>query len=147
MKSIFLLVILTLSIAITGSVFAEPPHDEVNPIRVLKAALNLDDDQIMALGEIIQTRATEVKAIKAEIHETQALLEDLLKNEEPDQAEVGGLVLDIRALKQEVGQGHAAYQQSFLDLLTEMQHQRLGHIRRIQVAERAADVLQHLKLF
>ena len=146
MKFKLLLATLILTIAFTGSVFAEEASDKTRPAHVLKAALNLSDEQVAALREIIEGRTAEVKAITDEIHELQAQLEELLKSDDPDEAEVGGLVLDIRALKQEIGQGHAGYQQAFRELLTPMQVERLGHINRIAVADRAAEILHQLKL-
>lgn len=149
MKSKLSLVTLTLTLAIvfTGSAFANEPHDKAQPARILKAALNLDDEQVMALRDLIEGRAAETQAIHVEIQLLQTQLEELVKSAEPDPAEVGGLVLDIRVLKQEVGEGHGAYQQSFRDILDPMQQERLGHIHRIAVAASAAEVLHKLKLF
>lgn len=146
MKYKLLLAALTLAIAFTGSVFADEAYDKVPPARVLKAALDLSDEQVTALRDLIEARTEEVKAIKEDIHELQAQLEDLVKSESPDPDEVGGLVLDIRGLKQEIGQGHEAYQQSFRELLTAMQVERLGHINKIALADRAAEVLRDLRL-
>ena len=146
MKSKLLLVTLTLAMVFSGAVFAEEAFDNVPPARVLKAALNLSDEQVTDLRELIEARVAEVKAINDEINEVQAQLEALLKSTMPDQSEVGGLVLDIRELKQEIGQGHEEYQQSFRELLNPMQLQRLGHINRIAAADRAAEVLHKLKL-
>ena len=146
MKSKLLLAALTLAIVFTSSVIADEPYDNVPPARVLKVALNLSDEQMTALRDLIETRAAEVKAINEEINELQAQLEELLNSEAPDQAEVGGLVLDIRGFKQEIGSGHEAYQQSFRELLTAMQLERLQHINQIALADRAAEVLRELRL-
>ena len=146
MKLKLLIVTLALAIAFTGSAVAEPPDGEAHPARVLKVALNLDDEQLIDLRDIIESRAAEVKTIKEEVHELQAQLEELVKSDDPDPAEVGGLVLDIRTLKQEIGEGHAAYQQSFRDILTSDQVERLSHISRIALADRAGEVLHKLKL-
>ena len=146
MKSFLLIASLSLVIAFTGNVIADPGHDNAPPARVLKVALNLDDDQLTALRELIETRSGEVKAINEEIHELESQLKALLESDAPDQTEVGGLVLDIRTLKQEIAQGHEAYQQSFRAILTPDQVERLGHINRIAIAARAADVLHKLKL-
>ena len=146
MKTRLMLAALTLAIAFTGSVVAEQPNDKAQPARVLKVALNLDDEQLIALRDLIESRAAEVKTINGEVQELQAQLEELVKSDGPDPAEVGGLVLDIRTLKQEIGEGHAAYQQSFRDILTSEQEERLGHINRIALADRAGEVLHKLKL-
>ena len=146
MKTRLMLAALTLAIAFSGSVVAEQPNDKAQPARVLKVALNLDDEQLVALRDLIESRAAEVKAIAEEVHELQSQLEELVKSDDPDPAEVGGLVLDIRTLKQEIGAGHAAYQQSFRDILTPEQVERLGHINRIALADRAGEVLHKLKL-
>ena len=146
MKSKLLLATLALAVAFSGSVVADEAYDKVPPARVLKVALNLDAEQMTASRELIKNRAAEVKVINEEITELQSQLEELLKSDAPDQMEVGGLVLDIRALKQEIGQGHEVYQQSFRGLLTPMQVERLGHIHKIAIADRAADVLHELKL-
>ncbi len=146
MKFKLLLATLTLAIIVTGSVFANEAHDKAQPARVLKAALNLSDEQMTDLRELIEARAEEVKAINEEIHELQVQLEELVKSDTPDPAEVGGLVLDIRTLKQEIGQGHEGYQQSFRELLTDVQVERLGHINQIALADRAAEVLRDLRL-
>lgn len=146
MKTKLLLASLALALAFTSSVVAEEAYDRVQPVRVLKQALNLGDEQVTALRELIEDRHADVRASNEEIRELQAQLEELLKSEAPDQAEAGGLVLDIRELKQEIGQGHQAYQQSFRDLLTPEQVERLGHIHRIAMADNAADVLNKLNL-
>jgi len=147
MKSKLLLVTLTLAIAFTGSVYADEPYDKAPPARILKVALNLDDGQVAALRVIIEDRATEVGVINDQVAELQAQLEDLLKSDAPDPAaEVGGLVLDIRGLKQEIRPIFERYQQSFRELLTRMQLERLGRINQIAVADRAAEVLRELRL-
>jgi len=146
MKTTLLLVTLSLAIVFTGSAFADEAYDKVPPARVLKAALNLSEEQGEALGELIKARVEEVKAINEDIHELEAQLKELLKSETPDQAEVGGLVLDISELKQEIRQGHEAYQQSFRDMMTAEQTKRLGHINQIALADRAAEVLRDLRL-
>lgn len=146
MKSKLILATLALAIAFSGWVVADEAYDKVSPVRVLKVALNLDAEQVTALRELIKNRAAEVKLIGKEIHELQVQLEELLKSDTPDQTEVGGLVLDIQALKQEIGQGHEVYQQSFRDLLTPMQIDRLRNINKIAIADRAGDVLHTLNL-
>ena len=146
MKSNLLTLTLSLAILFTGSVFADKPNDQPPPVRVLKIALDLSDQQVADLRDLIQARALEVRGVNGEIQEVQADLEELLKSDAPDPAEVGGLVLDILALKQEIGQGHEAYQQSFRDILTPEQVERLGHINRIALADRAGKVLHKLRL-
>ncbi len=150
MKSKLLLVsftlTMTLAIAFTGSVFADEPYDKAPPARVLKIALNLDDEQVVALRDLIGDRSTEAGAIRDQVTELQAQLDDLLISDAPDPAEVGGLVLDIRGLKQDIKQVFKNYQQSFRELLTPMQLERLARINRIAVAERAAEVLRELRL-
>lgn len=146
MKSKLLLATLTLTIIFTGSVIADEAFDNVPPARVLKVALNLSDEQMMALGELIDTRTAEVKALNEEKHVLQTQLEELLHSEAPDQAEVGGMVLDIRGIKQEIRSVQETYQQSFRELLTVMQLERLQHISQIALADRAAEVLRELRL-
>ncbi len=146
MKSKLLLVALCLAFIFSGTVFAGEPFDNAPPARVLKAALNLSDEQTTALRELIETRVSDVKAIEEQINELQSQLEELLQTEEPDPAEVGGLVLDIHTLKQEIRQGHEDYQQSFRDLLTAMQLDRLEHINLLALADRAAEILHKLRL-
>ena len=102
MKPKLLLITLTLAIAFSGSVFADKPNDKAPPARVLKVALNLDDAQVVALRNLIEDRATDIRAINDQVAELQTQLEDLFNSDTPDPAEVGGLVLDIRGLKQEI---------------------------------------------
>ncbi len=146
MKSQILLTTLILAITFTGSVFANEHHDKAPPARVLKVALNLDDGQVVALRSLIENRATEVGAIRDQVTELQAQLDDLLNSDAPDPAQVGGLLLDIRGLKQDIRQVLENYQQSFRELLTPPQLERLARINKIAVAERAAEVLRELRL-
>jgi len=145
MKSKLLFVTLSLVIIFTGSVSAEEPNDNA-PARVLKAALNLTDEQVVVLRDLIEARTMENKVITDQMREMQAQLEDLLKSEAPDPTDVGGLVLDIRGLKQEVRQNHESFQQLFRELLTPMQLERLVRINQIALAGRAAEVLRELRL-
>ncbi len=145
-KSLFTIFTLLFALALSGSVTAQKHTDKVPPAHVLKFALNLDNEQATALRDLIVARMAEVKIVKEEIGARQAQLDELLKTQQPDPLEVGGLVLDIRELKQVIAQGHDDYQQSFRALLRTEQVQRLNQINRVAVAERAAEVLQRLNL-
>ncbi|GMR15421.1 MAG: hypothetical protein BMS9Abin30_1049 [Gammaproteobacteria bacterium] len=146
MKSKLLFVTLALAIMFTGTASAEELNDNAPPVRVLKAALDLTDEQVVALHDLLEARGMENKAIADQIREIQAQLEDLLKSDAPAPAEVGGMVLDIQGLKQEVWQNHESYQQSFRELLTPEQLDRLVRINKLALANRASKVLRELKL-
>jgi len=146
MKSKLLLITLAITVVFSGAVFAEERFDNVPPVRVLKVALDLTDEQVMDLRELIGARKAEFKEINGEVRELETQLEALLKSDTPDPSEVGGLVLDIRALKQEIVQGHQVYQQDFRELMTPTQVERLRNINKIALADRAAEVLGELSL-
>ncbi len=146
MKSKLLFVTLALLIIFTGPVSADESNDNTPPVRVLKAALDLTDEQIVELRDLLEARATDNKALADQIHGLKDELEDLLKSDAPDPTEVGGLALDIQGLKQEVWQNHESYQQSFRELLTPGQLDRLVRINKLALADRASKVLRELKL-
>jgi len=139
--------ILAFSLAVIPQfALADEAYDKVPPGLVLKTALSLNDEQAEDLRLLIKARSEEVGTIKGEIDELKAQLEALLKGDSPDPVQVGELVLDIQALKEEKREGREQYHQSFHEILTPRQMNQLGHIKKIALADRAAEVLRDLGL-
>lgn len=146
MKSRQLFLTLILVLICVNPLFARDLPTDASPLRVLKAALHLTEDQVTELRGFLEVRAAAIDATTDQIHLLQAQLEEILKSDAPDPLEVGELVLETRVLRGEIGQHHEEFRAAFGDLLTPEQEERIGHINRIALANRAAEVLSQLRL-
>lgn len=146
MKSKFRFLILTLALICQSSTFAQGLPEDASPVRVLRAALGLNQDQVTALNTLLRERAAAIKSTNDQVHLLQEELEGILQGDAPDPLEVGELVLAIRMERAEIGQHHAQFQEAFRSLLTPRQIERIGHIHRIAMANRAAEALRQLRL-
>ena len=109
-------------------------------------ALDLTEDQVIEIRALVETRAVEIKSIADQIHMLQRQQEEALKSDAPDPMEVGELVLAVRMLRQEIRRHQEDFRMAFRLLLTPRQMERVGHINRIALANRAAEALSQLGL-
>jgi Spy/CpxP family protein refolding chaperone len=91
--------------------------------------LGLSDGQVQAWITILQAREAAMQPLAAQVGQHQELLGHLLQSPTPDPATVGQVLIETRALEQQVGaiQQQAAAQ--FEQLLNSDQQQRLESIR------------------
>lgn len=147
MKPRLLLATLILVLASVNPLFAREKPADVSPLKVVKAALRLTEDQVTELRGLLQVRADEIAATTDQINMLQAQLKDIFASGTPDPAEVGELVLETRALREEIGQYQEDFKLAFEDLLTPEQHARAGRIHGIALATKAAKALSQLGVY
>lgn len=147
MKSRLLFATLILVLVCGNPLFAREKPADVSPLRVVKAALQLTEDQVTELRVLLQTRAVEVAATTSEIDALQAQLKAIFESNAPDPVEVGELVLETRALREEIGQYQEDFKLAFENLLTPEQHARAGRIHGIALATKAAKALSQLGVY
>jgi len=146
MKFKLLIITLGLLVAFQSPVFAQDDRGGHHPVGVLKAALGLTQEQVTLLRELIQARSAAVKENTAEIEAAKQQMEEETQAELPDPQLIGELVLEIRTLRQEVGEHQRAFQAAFREMLTADQTKRLAQVKRAALMNQAAKVLDHLKL-
>ena len=147
MKIKLLFITLTLGLVCGGSLLAQGAPTDTSPVRVLRAALDLTEDQVIEIQALIKARAVEIELISDRIHQLQRQQEEAMKSDRPaDPLEVGELVLEVRMLRQEIRRTHEDFRMAFRLVLTERQIERIGRINRIALANRAAEALSQLGL-
>jgi hypothetical protein len=99
------------------------------PIIAISTILQLSEDQVHALGAMIEARETALRPLAEELQRHQQALDQFLRTPDPDPATVGRLVLETRALTAAAarvgGQGAAQFEQ----VLLPEQLEKLQHIR------------------
>ena len=146
MKSRFLFLTFILIAVCVNPLFARDLPADASPVRVLKIALHLTEDQVAGLRGLLEIRAIENDGTTDQIQLLQAQLEEILQSDAPDALEVGELVLETRVLRKEIGQHNEEFRVAFRDLLTPEQKERIGQINRIALANQAAEALKQLRL-
>ena len=146
MKSRFLFLTFILIAVCVNPLFARDLPADASPVRVLKIALHLTEDQVAGLRGLLEIRAIENDGTTDQIQLLQAQLEEILQSDAPDALEVGELVLETRVLRKEIGQHNEDFRVAFRDLLTPEQKERVGQINRIALANHAAEALKQLRL-
>ena len=68
MKFKLLFITLTLGLVCGGSLLAKGVPADASPVRVLRAALDLAEDQIIEIRALVEARAVEIKLIADRIH-------------------------------------------------------------------------------
>ena len=134
-----------ISIVVFALVLALPLAAQT-PEEVLRGVLNLNDDQIAALQQLLQARASAIQPIEVQIRQTEAQLAQLLYSESPDPCVVGALAQTIHSLRRQVGGHFEQFQQSFAAILNDDQKQRLEFIFGVERALHAAGALHQLGL-
>lgn len=146
MKSRLVFLTLTLALTCGSPLYAMEPPPEAKPLQVLRAALNLTEEQVTDIRDLLQLRADAIDATSEQIQLLQAQMEEILQSDTPDPLEVGEIVLETRDLRKEISQHQEDFQSDFHLLLIPEQIQRIGHINRIDLANRAAEALRQLRL-
>ncbi len=146
MKSKLAFLTLTLVLICTGPLYAAEPRSEANPLQILRAALDLTQEQVTDIRGLLEIRADAIGTISEQIQLLQKQLEEILKDDTADALEVGEIVLETRDLRKEIGQAQESFQSDFRALLTPEQVGRLGNINRVALATKAAEALRQLRL-
>jgi Spy/CpxP family protein refolding chaperone len=103
--------------------------------------LGFSDTQAAQFQQLLQTLQASVGGLQQQLSPKQQSLDSLLNNAQPDPAAVGGLMLQIHALQQQLAQAVQAYHDNFLALLTSEQKQR------VQAVVQAAQLLPAVRAF
>jgi len=114
----------------------QPPPGVVAAHNQVVRFLELSEDQIAAWDVLYQTHLDEERPLREIAAEIEAELEDLFSTPDPDPEAVGALVLERRAVGEELHQVHMIYHEGFVALLDEEQAQRLGFIKRADDVQR-----------
>lgn len=146
MKSRLLLITFGLLLICQSPLYAQDRPSDVSPVRVLRAALGLTEDQAVQLRELIGAHTAAVRDNKEQIKLLQQQIDEEINSDAPDAQIIGEMVLMVSMLKQDIGQNHEDFQMAFRDMLTEDQLKNLARVKRIALYNRAAGVLDHLKL-
>lgn len=91
----------------------------------LKTALSLTDSQITRLQQVQQERIAANRTTFEQIHTKQKALDTALAQVAPDATTLGGLLLDIKALRTQIQASDDRYQQQALDVLSTDQRTKL----------------------
>lgn len=91
----------------------------------LKSFLALSDTQVMALQQVMQSKADAENAIYRSIREKYEALNNILGSPAPDAFQVGRLTLEIRDLQKKVPLTGEPYRTNALNVLTAAQKQKL----------------------
>ncbi len=142
--------IVLFALAVVSPVLAQdnppegPPPIAVAAHNQVAQFLELTEDQVAAWDEMYIIHREGEQLVRDEIRILEAELKELMDAGDPDPATVGELVLQIAALRAEVGEIHMIYHDDFVALLDEDQGRRLGFIAR---ADRAQPIIPAFKLF
>ena len=116
------------------------------PLQVLKATLDLDDQQVAQLQQMIQTREAAIGAAQRQAEGFRTQLESALSQPNPDAAAVGALVISIRGVEKQIAQHQADFRNAFLGILSDEQIQRVESFRFIRAAFMGGTALDELGL-
>jgi Spy/CpxP family protein refolding chaperone len=106
--------------------------------------LDLTAEQEAAWDALLGTRKAAVEPPREELEAVEKELHALLQSENPEPAAVGALVLEAKALREQIAAANQAYVEGFEAMLTHPQLDRLQFLRR---AERAQPLFPAFRLF
>lgn len=124
----WILAVVVLAVAIPA-VAQEGPIRE-HGMEAVARFLQLTPEQVEQWKGLLQVQEDALTPLREELRATEEQLGELLRGENPDPAAIGTLVLQGKAIKEEMGEAHRAYLDGFAALLTPEQTQRLEGIRR-----------------
>ena len=116
------------------------------PDQVLREVLGLNDVQVAAVHQLMESRRAAIEPLLTQIRQAEAQLAQVLASESPDPCAVGTLMQTIQSLQHQVAQHQGTFQQALAALLTEEQRGRLEFILSIEKALRAAGALHQIGL-
>jgi len=140
------LMIALVAVALVTPVFAQeepPPIVEASHNAVVRF-LQLTPEQVEDWHVIYQIHRNLEQPRQQEIAEVQAAIDEAFEAGEPDQAEIGALFIQRRALTEELVQVHLDYHQDFVLILDDAQARRLRFIAR---ADDVQKIIPAFKLF
>ena len=132
---------------VAGTPMAGVPAGDADGSRARAAViefLGLTEEQVAAWDALLETRKATVEPLREQLQAVEEDLAELLQGENPDPAAVGTLVLQARALREQIAAANQAYLDGFEALLTPEQATRLTLLRR---AERAQPLFPAFRLF
>ena len=100
-----------------------------SPLEVVAHVLSLSDEQVHALGTILQARNEAIRPVVAEIQAHEQALAQQLESASPDPQTVGRLMIEMRTIQQQVQRAVADSNAQFELTLTPEQRVRLEQIR------------------
>ena len=106
----------------------EPLPDKV--LEAVQTFLELDDLQLQDLVTLRDNHLLAIEPLKTQIREVQQAQNELLQSDSPDPAAVGGNVLQLRALHQQLREAERSFRESALVLLTDEQKRKVGQVQR-----------------
>jgi Spy/CpxP family protein refolding chaperone len=121
-RIIMLLVVVALPVALSA---------QESPLSIVAKVLSLSDAQTQALGNLMQTRAEAIRPLAEQAQARQQTLAQQLQSSDPDPQTVGGLVIEITHIQQQIQQAVMATNQQFAMVLTPDQSARLEQIRSV----------------
>ena len=136
--------LMLLSVLLIGSlgILAQEPDRAPNPMQILNHFFQFDEDQGTQLQVLFEARQADQLPIFEAIRETKVALREEISSEAPDATIIGELILEEKALKEQVRAIYEGFSASFGELLTEEQTQKYFALVR---AERLIPVVKAAK--
>lgn len=106
--------------------------------------LELTPDQVTAWDVLLEARKAAAEPLREQLQAVEEQLRELLQGENPDPTAVGNLVLQGKALREQIAAANQAYVEGFEALLIGEQVDKLAFLRR---AERAEPLFPAFRLF
>lgn len=104
--------------------------------------LELTPEQVTQWEALLSTLRNTVAPLQEQLRNLEGQLAELLKQENPDPAAVGALVLQLKEVREGIGQAHREYVNGFEAMLNREQTARLHFIRQ---AERVQPLIPAFK--
>ena len=120
-RTLMIAVAVTFPIALMAQ---EPP-----PIAIVAHVLSLSEDQIHALGELLQARGEALRPAAEELQKHQQALAEQLNAADPDAATVGRLAIEMKRLQEQVQHALEESNKALDGILSDEQHTRLEQLR------------------
>jgi len=130
-----------LAIVLAVPMLAGPPADQI-----LKATLDLDEQQFGELQQLMESRRIAVTDATRRMAELRGQLEAALSEPDPDPGAVGALVIAIRGVERQVAQHQDNFRHAFFGILSDEQRQRVDSFKFIRAAFMGGTALDELGL-
>ena len=106
----------------------EPPEDPVDipkPVKIMLRYLDLEPGQVAEFGEVRQELRECVQPLREELQRLRESLKEALSQDPPSSELVGDLVIETYAVKAETRRCHQAYQEAFINMLSDEQARKM----------------------
>ena len=117
------------ALLLAGLAQAQEPPKPPMPRDAVKKILDLTDQQVQELLDLRQSNGEKVRGLMTQMRDLEKQRRDLLQSSNPDPAQVGALVLQLRSLQQQVQAAQMSYRDGALAILTETQKQKVAQIQ------------------